>query len=142
MAGEARSWEGLRPRLAALGTDPVRVENPALPGTPDVNFVEGWTELKAALRWPPKGGALRLGHPPTQEQKAWLLRRWLSGGWATLTLRVGSGRQQTWMVFRGCDVVNLWREAPMKQDLEQAALIVTSSVTEVAKLLAGGRGDK
>lgn len=139
MAGEARSWENLRPHMVGLKMDPVRVENPALPGTPDVNFIEGWTELKAALRWPPKGGPLQLDHPPTQEQKVWLLRRWTAGGWATLTLKVGEKHNQTWMVFRGCDVIDLWREAPMRDALEQAALLVTSSPRDVAELLWNGR---
>jgi len=139
MAGESRMWEVLRGPMTQLKMDPVRVENPALPGTPDVNFIEGWTELKAATRWPPKGGPLQLDHPPTPEQRTWLLRRWHCGGWASLTLCVGQKNNKQWMVFRGCDVIDLWREPPLREQLEGAALLVTGSTRDVAELLWNGR---
>lgn len=139
MAGEARAWELLRPEMVRLKMDPVRVENPALPGTPDVNFIEGWAELKAATRWPPMGGPLQLDHPPTPEQKTWLLRRWHSGGCAYLVLSVGVKLTREWLVFRGCDVIELWREPPARAALEAAAELVTGSARDVAELLWQGR---
>jgi hypothetical protein len=122
-------WEVLRPVLVKAGVDPVRVENPALPGTPDVNYIEGWVELKHADRWPPKGGPLQLTHPPTPEQRTWLLRRWHCGGRAFLCLRVG----REWFLFRGCDVAPLWadsRPAPPAEAELRAAAIVTTRIKE------------
>lgn len=88
-------WDALRPLLRTL--DPVRVENPMNPGTPDVNITSGWIELKFAERWPPRGGPLRLEHF-TKQQKVWLTKRRLRGGLAFLLLKVGEGE---WLLFDG-----------------------------------------
>jgi len=125
MPSERQMWDVLRPVLVKAGMDPVRVENPALPGTPDVNYIEGWVELKHADRWPPKGGPLQLKHPPDQGQRTWLLRRWHSGGRAFLCLRVG----QEWFLFRGDTVAQLWASdrpaPPAEAELRAAAIIAT-----------------
>lgn len=139
MPDEAQMWDVLRPEMAGLKMDPVRVENPALPGTPDVNYREGWTELKHADRWPPKGGPLRLNHPPTGEQRTWLTRRWHSGGEAWLTIRVG----KEWLIFKGCDVYGLYsaqRDAPPdREELMEAAAAHFTCPRDVADFLNKGR---
>lgn len=88
-------WEALRPLLKGL--DPVRVENPMQPGTPDVNITLGWIELKFADGWPPKGGPLRVDHF-TKGQRIWLTRRCRNGGKAWLLLKVG---EFEWLLFDG-----------------------------------------
>lgn len=72
------------------------VEHPGHIGTPDVNFVDGWMELKFADRWPPRGGVLRLEHF-TQQQRVWLLKRHMAGGNVWLLLQVG----KEWLLFDG-----------------------------------------
>lgn len=67
--------------------DAVPVENPAMPGTPDVEYIGGWIELKQVACWPPRGGPLRVDHL-TPQQRAWLVRRSLRGGRADLLLQV------------------------------------------------------
>lgn len=131
MPSESSMWAALRPHMEKRGLDPVRVENPALPGTPDVNFIEGWLELKQADRWPPRGGPLRLKHPPTPQQKVWLLRRWMAGGLAFLLLRVGA----EWFLFEGWKVREVWVngiDAPTQEEIREAAAFTFGSPAEVA----------
>jgi len=82
--------------------DAVAVENPAGPGTPDVNYVEGWLELKWARRWPKRGGMLEMEHF-TPQQRVWLTRRWRAGGNAHLLLQV----RREWLLFRGDVAANV-----------------------------------
>jgi hypothetical protein len=87
----ARVTHALRP------LDAIAVENAVLPGTPDVEFIGGWVELKSADRWPARAETpLRLEHF-SPEQRAWLRRRCRRGGNAWLLLRVGT----EWLLFPG-----------------------------------------
>lgn len=84
-----RVVEALRP------LDAIAVENPAHPGTPDVNYVGGWIELKSADRWPARRETpLRLDHF-TNVQRIWIRRRARHGGLVHVLLRVG----QEWLLF-------------------------------------------
>lgn len=77
--------------------DPVSVENPAHPGTPDVNCTLGWIELKQHDKWPVRAETpLRVPHF-TQQQRVWLKRRWKAGGGAWLLIQVG----QDWLLLSG-----------------------------------------
>lgn len=76
--------------------DAVAVENPVYPGTPDVNYIDGWLELKWLRRWPKKEETIvRLEHY-TPQQRLWLRRRTLRGGRAFLLLQVG----KEWLLFK------------------------------------------
>lgn len=85
---EAEAWEGLRPRLQALGLDPQRVENVLAGGTPDVWYSRGAIENKYLPAWPVRDSTpVDIGL--TKEQMVWLTRRWNSGGpcWVALQVR-------------------------------------------------------
>lgn len=90
---EAVLWsERLRPVLDALGLDPVRVENVLGTGTPDVNYTDGWIELKDCPEGFPKRPGTVFTIPKLVERKeqvAWLMRRWEAGGACWLMIRVG-----------------------------------------------------
>jgi len=77
----------------------VAVENPAFPGTPDVNCSLGWIELKELGDWPDiDGSAPVLISHYTPQQRIWLAKRWKAqrgGSW--LLLKVA----QQWLLFRG-----------------------------------------
>lgn len=136
MPSEAQMWTALRGPMVKAGLDPVRVENPALPGTPDVNYKEGWLELKHADHWPVWGGPLRLKHAPTPQQKIWLYRRWAAGGVAFLCLRVG----REWFLFEGTTVRDVWKGQnlhPSKELIYALAAYTFDSPVAVANFLAG-----
>lgn len=68
----------------------IAVENPALPGTPDVNYIGGWIELKSSAGWPSrKSTPLRCDHW-TPQQKVFHLRRSRKGGRTWVLLQVGT----------------------------------------------------
>jgi hypothetical protein len=70
--------------------DPVKVDNPRNPGTPDLNYIEGWIELKVIPNWPKRRDTLvRVDHF-TSSQKIWLYNRSVAGGRADLLLQVGA----------------------------------------------------
>jgi len=98
---ESKMWQKLRPVLLAAKLDPVRVENPIHPGTPDVNLCDGkWIELKCIDAWPKRATtAVRIDHF-TQQQRVWLYRRWhFAPGTTFLLLEVIADRQ--WLLFDG-----------------------------------------
>jgi hypothetical protein len=76
--------------------DAFAVENPAWPGTPDVNYKEGWIELKWAKHWPARDGILSIDHF-TKQQRFFLQNRWYYGGNVWLLLNVA----RDWMLFDG-----------------------------------------
>lgn len=101
-----------RCRKALGGLDPVRVENPAHPGTPDVNWGgwcrfldlrgEGWIELKWVRKAPERASTVLSLHHFTPQQRVWLLRRAARGGRVHVLLKVG----QAWMLFDGVTAAN------------------------------------
>lgn len=94
---ESQMWTALRPHLSAL--DPVRIETRDRDGVPDVNYADGWIELKFKTSLPKQEPSrVELDHF-TVEQRNWLRRRWDRGGRAWLLLYVRSAA--TWMLFDG-----------------------------------------
>jgi len=64
--------------LNKAGRDATSVENPACPGTPDVQFIGGWLELKFLEAWPKREETtVRIEHF-TPQQRVWLLRRYMA----------------------------------------------------------------
>lgn len=94
------SEAGMRTNLvkALSALDAMSVENPVGPGTPDINFIGGWIECKWLRAWPKKPETpVRLDHPLTPQQKAWLRRRRRRGGEAWVMLQCG----REWLLFKG-----------------------------------------
>ena len=107
---------------ALKGLDAWSVENPCRPGTPDVNYIEGWIELKWKASWPKRETSkLTLPHF-TQQQRLTLLKRWHKGGNAYLLLQV----DQDWLLFDGQEAARIVGRAP-RAELESAALAVWKS---------------
>lgn len=99
---ERTQWDICREALSGPSTDLIRVENPAWPGTPDVNYCigyfEGWIELKNVATWPVREKTpLRVEHF-TSQQRTWLTRRSQAGGTVWVLLRVAPIE---WLLFEG-----------------------------------------
>ncbi len=82
---------------ALRSLDAFAVENPMKPGTPDVNYADGWIELKWLRNWPVRATTVvRIDHY-TKEQRVFLRKRWLTSQSAYLLLQV----RREWMLFDG-----------------------------------------
>jgi hypothetical protein len=78
--------------------DSVSVENACRSGTPDVNFTDGWIELKQLAKRPQRAATcVRLPHF-TPQQRVMLRRRWHTGGKAFVLLLIDG----EWLLFDGC----------------------------------------
>jgi hypothetical protein len=60
------------------GLDACAVENPALPGTPDIQHIDGWLELKFREEWPKRETTTVQIEHFTPQQRCWLFKRWLA----------------------------------------------------------------
>ena len=92
------SEQYMRQRVVRMlhSLDAFSVENSAWPGTPDINYTEGWIELKWLRNWPVRGGVVKIDHFTTQ-QRFFLGQRWQKGGNAYLLLSIKS----EWLLFTG-----------------------------------------
>lgn len=94
---ESRMRQTTVRELRKRGLDPVSIENAVSAGTPDLNFVGGWVELKCLKAWPKRPTTpLRCEHF-TQQQRRWLCRRARAGGAVFVLLKVG----REWYLFDG-----------------------------------------
>lgn len=96
----AKGESGMRQRIVKLlrahNLDPVSIESSCSPGTPDINYLHGWIELKCLEHWPVMGGALKVPHF-TPQQRIWLKRRCAAGGRAYVLIRVA----KDWALLNG-----------------------------------------
>ena len=81
----------------------IAVENPVLPGTPDVNFVEGWLELKWIRNWPVgEDTPVKVDHY-TPQQKVFMRKRHERGGNVGLLIQC----KREWFFFRYPDALKV-----------------------------------
>jgi len=135
-------------RRAVRSLDPVRVENPCHPGTPDINYVEGWLELKWLRRWPENANESPVLLPHyTQKQRVWHMRRWAQGGNVFLLWQIG----HEWMLFSGDraalyvgrvtrivlekEALKHWRNGLIAKEL--TACLSNSRIVNASSLIAG-----
>lgn len=114
--------------------DALAVENPAKPGTPDLECTLGWIEVKWMRSWPKRPETVvRVDHY-TPQQRVWARRRALAGGKVWLMLIVGT----EWLLFRGEDAaeylgkltqgglydlaVRDWTRTPRRKELEECLI--------------------
>lgn len=98
-------------RKLLKGLDPIRVENSAGAGTPDINFggiynqdhsLQGWIELKYIGKHNKFfNDIVKIKHF-TPQQRVWLKRRWWSSKSSFLLLKIKSN----WFLFDGVTASN------------------------------------
>jgi hypothetical protein len=97
--------------------DAFSVENGVGAGTPDVNYVDGWLELKSLEGWP-EDGPLRVPHF-TVQQRLWLRKRWLKGGEVYMLLKVADD----WLLLNGWDAAAIVGKATRAQLIEASVAV-------------------
>ena len=114
--------------------DAISVENRAYPGTPDVNYVGGWLELKWLREWPKRAESpVVIGHL-TQQQKVWLFRRMNKQGNAYLVLQC----KKQWLVYLPDIVFNpAFGKKMSRAQMEDFAWWHLSSPEELCLKLSG-----
>ena len=110
--------------LSALNA--VAVENPALPGTPDVNYVEGWIELKWLEDWPTnEETVVRFDHF-TPQQRTWHLRRRLANGQSWFLIQC----KQEWLLLDGAVAIQYVNACTRSELYSIAEAHTTSGLNE------------
>jgi len=127
---ESGTWRSIKPVLVEANLDPHRIENIVGDGTPDVNYLNGWIELKHKREWPKRESTLvRLPHF-TAMQRRWLERRHNLGGKCFLLLRV----ELDWLLFDGLTAA--WYVGRMsKNDLIRVCLVCTKKKRDLLQWL-------
>jgi hypothetical protein len=111
--------------------DAFAVENPCLPGTPDINCTLGWIECKKMRAWPKRAGTVvRLDHHLTPQQRIWLSRRCRKNGRAFVLLQVANDFLLLW----GATAAEQLEKLP-KRALIEAAIFQCSGWAELEKKL-------
>ena len=112
--------------------DAVSVENPARPGTPDVNFIEGWIELKQLPEWPNNADdSPVLVRHFTPQQRVWLSRRSRLGGNVFMLLQV----KQDWILLEGAVAADHMGVDATREDLFNLAYRHWPAGLEEAELI-------
>lgn len=126
---ESNMWKALKPLFESKGFDAHRIENKIELGTPDVNYLHGWIELKYKSKWPARGGILIVPHF-TELQRRWLDRRQKCGGRAFVLLKVN----KEWILFEGATGAKVLGHL-RKEELLTHALICTTNKNKLLDYL-------
>jgi hypothetical protein len=140
---ESLMWRKVRPVLFAAKLDPVRVENPIHPGTPDVNLCDGrWIELKTIAGWPARAGSCVTISHYTPQQRVWLYRRWkYAPGSTLLLLEVRVDR--LWLLFDGDVAARIvGRTTSADHRARARALLAEDDLSELPRILAEKIGSR
>lgn len=135
MRAESAMWRKIRPILLAAKLDPVRVENPIHPGTPDVNLCDGrWIELKCIEGWPARSSTCVQIRHYTPQQRVFLYRRWKYAPGSTLLLLEVRSVQQ-WLLFDGDVAAKIvGRSTTAEHRAKARAVLAERELSELPKI--------
>lgn len=117
--------------------DACSVENPACPGTPDLQFMDGWIECKYREDWPAREDTtVRIEHF-TPQQRCWLMRRHVAckkrdtiRGYAWLVLYVAKTREH--LLFDGeTAAFHVAKDGVHRGRLYQLAKLITTDLQDI-----------
>ncbi len=140
MKPESAMWKYLRPYLLRAKLDPVRVENPIHPGTPDVNLANGfWVELKSIEAWPVRANTTVSMAWYTPQQRVFLFRRWrFAPGTTHLLLEVRATKQ--WLLFDGDVAAKIVGRVTAAEHQAQARVVLGEhELAELPKIFVAPR---
>jgi len=108
---------------ALRSLDAWAVENRAKPGTPDVNYIGGWVELKWVRAWPKNKNVseVKIDHF-TKEQRICLKQRWRKGGRSFLLLQANGPH---WLLFDGETAAQCVGRVTMGELYQRALMTMT-----------------
>ena len=101
--------------------DAYPIENSVWPGTPDVNYIHGWIELKKLPDWPVRPNTPVQVEHFTPQQRIWLKRRCKKGGDAWLLLQV----KRDWLLFDGTTAALYLGKGTTRRELMSVANCVS-----------------
>lgn len=99
MPNEGAARQTICKILRKAGKHPVPIENTLAKGTADVEYVDGWIELKALDEWPRRGLSLVRVDKYTKEQRQFARLRHRAGGRIFFLLKIDN--TQEWLLFDG-----------------------------------------
>lgn len=82
------------------------------PGTPDVEFMGGWIEIKYLPKWPKRENTPVVIHHFTAEQRIWLKQRFAKGGKVLVLIRIAD----CYLLFDGhlaAENIGTWTQREM-----------------------------
>lgn len=104
----------------------VFIENVMGSGTPDINYVEGWLELKWLKAWPVRPGTVVRLPEFTPQQRLFLLNRCRASGEARFLLRVG----REWILLPG-----IWSALRLGKTATKAEILAAAERYWPARLI-------
>jgi len=125
---------------ALSGLDVMSVENPVRPGTPDVNYIEGWMELKVLDRWPVRASTKIQVPCFTPQQRVWLERRFRRGGAAYFLILIGTD----WLLFDGDVAGKLIGKLDKNEMIQHSRMYSPGKLDEASlyRILKNGRSSE
>lgn len=108
--------------------DAISVENSVRAGTPDVNYIGGWLELKQLRGWPRGDGPVPCRHFRVG-QRVWIKRRARMGGRVHVLLQVG----RDWLLLPGMEAARELGSVPRRR-LEEMAVRVWRGKIDMKEL--------
>lgn len=122
---------------ALSGLDAISVENPVRPGTPDINYIEGWVELKVLAKWPARASTKIKVPCFTPQQRVWLERRHRRHGAAFFLILI----DKDWLLFDGYTAARYIGEYNKNEMIEHSYLYCEGSLdkAKLYRTLKNGR---